>query len=194
MKTKEKIFFWTTTALILIVAGVSAFFSLRKATTPPKDNGVELTNMTDALKNPTAAFRLNLRHEAGTTTLTTAGPVTMGTSTQLTAIPASLFSLVNLDWLNLSGNALTSIPPEIGNLKNLQTIYLGNNQLTSIPDAICSLPKLVGLSLFQNNITSLPSCLSGIKSLKMIGLTGNPIPTSTIIELRKEMPSSTIYF
>lgn len=193
---KEKIFFWATVVLILVISAISSFFALRKATTPPKDNGVVLTDLTDALKNPTAAFRLDLKYVAnGTTSISADGVAsTTGTSTQITEIPAATFSLTNLKLLDFAGNLITNVPSTIGNLKNLQVIYLGNNQLTSIPDAICSLPQLNLLSLFHNKITALPSCISGMKSLTMIGLSGNPIPTSTVIELRKEMASTTIIF
>jgi hypothetical protein len=208
MASKRKIIFWITVAIILVVAVASVFFVLRKPASPtnggkntevagpPKDNGVEITSLAAAESDPAAAFRLNLRYiPNGTTTFLANGAAsTTGTSIQLTQIPTSTFSLTNLTLLNLAGNQLTSVPPEIGNLKNLQALYLNQNQLTAIPDAICGLTHLWLLSLFNDKITSLPSCISGMTNLRTLGLSGNPLPTSTIVGLRKKMASTTVIF
>ena len=57
------------------------------------------------------------------------------------SIPSELWNLVNLTYLNLGVNQLTgTISSEINNMRNLTGLYLNDNQFTGeIPESICSL-------------------------------------------------------
>ena len=57
------------------------------------------------------------------------------------SIPSELWSLINLTYLNLGVNQLTgTISTEISNMKNLTGLYLNDNQFTGeIPESICNL-------------------------------------------------------
>jgi len=61
---------------------------------------------------------------------------------QITNIPESIGSLINLQVLNLSYNKIINIPESIGSLVNLGILYLSNNQITSIPESIKDKPYL----------------------------------------------------
>jgi len=52
---------------------------------------------------------------------------------QITSIPESISSLVNLQILKLSFNKITSIPEYIGLLVNLKKLDLSGNRIISIP-------------------------------------------------------------
>jgi len=60
-------------------------------------------------------------------------------------VPDWLWTLRNLETLNLSENGLRHIPDAIGNLRRLRMLDLGHNQLSGLPEG---LGELVGLSDF----------------------------------------------
>lgn len=55
---------------------------------------------------------------------------------KLTEIPESIFSVTNLEVLNLSDNNLKIIPEGINKLENLKYLYLASNSLKSLPNLI----------------------------------------------------------
>src|SRR4051794_31301868 len=57
---------------------------------------------------------------------------------QLDALPDSLGQLVDLESLDLSGNALTTLPDWIARLSRLKRLMLVGNALTTLPDWIGS--------------------------------------------------------
>ncbi|ERL64711.1 MBG domain-containing protein [Schleiferilactobacillus shenzhenensis] len=77
----------------------------------------------------------------------------------LSALPAALGQLTNLQSLNLVGNDLTDLPTTFSQLHNLTNLQLGNNRFTAIPAAVQALvgtnPKL-SLS-FSNYLANYPS-------------------------------------
>jgi len=60
----------------------------------------------------------------------------------ITELPENLVKLINLKYLDLSGNRLTSLPESIGNLTKLTSLNLTNNKLTSLPENIGKLKNL----------------------------------------------------
>ena len=61
---------------------------------------------------------------------------------EITIIPESISSLINLQILSLSYNQITIIPESISLLHNLQELYLYNNQIIIIPESIKNKPYL----------------------------------------------------
>jgi Leucine-rich repeat (LRR) protein len=59
--------------------------------------------------------------------------------------------------LNLSNLGLTALPAEIGQLTNLQILHLANNQLTSLPPEMSQLSNLQVLELEGNPLTMPPA-------------------------------------
>ena len=93
----------------------------------------------------------------------------------ITNIPESINSLINLKILYLSNNKITSIPESIGSLVNLQKLYLYDNQITSIPKSISSLINLQELYLHYNKITSIPESIGTLINLQELVLSNNQI-------------------
>lgn len=85
----------------------------------------------------------------------------------LTALPAEVGALTNLETLVLSENALTTLPPEITQLTNLRTLDLSRNRLTAVPPAVLALPNLERLDLGFNQLVTLPPELSRIPSVQL---------------------------
>lgn len=95
-------------------------------------------------------------------------------SERLNEIPNSLFSLTNLQELNLVGHRLEEISPNISNLKNLHTLYLSYNELQSFPEELCDLYSLKRLYLTYNKIgDGLPIGLSKLSNLEVLYFHGN---------------------
>ncbi len=93
-------------------------------------------------------------------------------------IPASIYTLANLQYFYLWGNQLTgSIPPEVSGLTSLKNIDLSLNQLTgSIPGEFGTLPNLWAISLDHNNLSGeLPVALSSNLSLTNLVLENNSL-------------------
>ncbi|KAM7390885.1 hypothetical protein PAMA_008879 [Pampus argenteus] len=74
------------------------------------------------------------------------------TSSQVT-LPAVLCALTQLV---LSHNKLTAVPANISELKNLEVLNMFNNQIEELPTQISSLQKLKHLNLGMNRLSSLP--------------------------------------
>lgn len=94
---------------------------------------------------------------------------------QITEIPASIGTSVNLTRLYVRKNKLTSIPKELGNLSNLQLLLLGSNQITELPIEIGNLTKLTQLRLENNKITELPKEIGNLTNLTHLFLENNQI-------------------
>ena len=97
-------------------------------------------------------------------------------------LPASLYNLVNLTELNLTGNRIVSLDG-VGSLVALVVLTLDNNLLSEIPEEASNLVKLKQISLKNNRIgrfstvnpdnQSIPSSFFISTSVHKITLTGN---------------------
>ena len=99
-------------------------------------------------------------------------------------IPDDLNELVNLEFLDLSGNSLEDSIPSFNNLTELKYLNLsGNNLSAAIPSSVGSLIQLSYLNLSQNNLSgSIPSAIGNLVNLDSLDLSynvesilGNPI-------------------
>jgi Leucine-rich repeat (LRR) protein len=90
----------------------------------------------------------------------------------LTTLPDWLWSLTDLQTLNVSANRLTSVSQEIGLLRHLRMLD-GHNQIASLPDAIGHLQALTDfLYLSDNSIEHLPATLTG-DAVRYLSVTDN---------------------
>lgn len=104
------------------------------------------------------------------------------------SIPPEISNLKELRELDLTLNAIDRLPPELGELTQLQVLVLSDNvSLTNI-DVVTKLLKLKTLSLYSCHLKHLPAAMALLKQLKELGLTGNAIPKSEIVALRKQLP------
>ncbi|KAL6471641.1 hypothetical protein MHYP_G00202910 [Metynnis hypsauchen] len=119
---------------------------------------------------------------------------------ELERIPHSIFSLTNLQELDLKSNSvrtieevisfqhlkrltclklwhnkIVAIPQSIGQVKNLESLYLSYNKLETLPAALFNLPKLRHLDLSHNSISLIPADVGLLQNLQHFAITNNKI-------------------
>lgn len=135
---------------------------------------------------------------------------------KLSAIPDSVFSLTNLEYLQL-GNSFTMYPPlsalgadkpsgdslnkigkipgDIENLQQLRVFGICFNNLQSLPKEIVKLKKLDTLDISFNknlNIATKFGTLKEMTSLKYLNILATNADPATIDKLRKALPKTKI--
>ena len=88
-------------------------------------------------------------------------------------IPSALFSLEDLQSLNLSDNFFTEIPEEVCGLCRLTTLVMQRNALLRLPDSLFQLRHLSHLELSENYLEELPAAVGSLKRLTYLGLERN---------------------
>ncbi|KAH3902885.1 related to Glucose-repressible alcohol dehydrogenase transcriptional effector [Saccharomycodes ludwigii] len=104
---------------------------------------------------------------------------------KLSKLNDRLFKFSFLTRLFLNGNNLTELPPSIKSLVNLRVLDLSNNRLESVPPELGMLFNLKYLYLFDNRIKNLPYEFGNLFNLQFLGLEGNPLD-SDIIKIYSE--------
>ncbi|KAJ8260509.1 hypothetical protein COCON_G00162320 [Conger conger] len=120
----------------------------------------------------------------------------------LERIPHSIFSLHNLQEIDLKDNNLKTIeeiisfqhlhrlvclklwynqiayiPIQIGTLTNLERLYLNRNKIEKIPSQLFFCRKLRFLDLSHNNLTYIPADIGFLQNLQYFAVTANRIET-----------------
>ncbi|XP_077309069.1 volume-regulated anion channel subunit LRRC8D [Lithobates pipiens] len=119
---------------------------------------------------------------------------------ELERIPHAIFSLTNLQELDLKQNSIrtieevisfqhlkrltclklwhnkiVSIPQSISQVKNLESLYLPHNKLESLPVGLFLLQKLRHLDVSHNSISMVPIEISNLQNLQHLYFTGNKV-------------------
>ena len=107
----------------------------------------------------------------------------------ISAFPAEIDALTNLQILWLNNNYISVLPSEIGALTNLQTLWLYNNELSVLPAEIGALTNLQTLSLHNNKLSVLPAEIGALTNLQYLYLNNNelsvlPAEINTLTNLR----------
>ena len=105
----------------------------------------------------------------------------------ISGVSSSVFSLVNLQMLDLDKNFIEELPSDITlpvGGGSLQHLYLSNNKLTTIPDELFKLKQVTNLWLSNNRITStIPSGIGMMTNLQELDLESNLLEGSIPTEL-----------
>lgn len=121
-------------------------------------------------------------------------------SCELERIPHAIFSLTNLQELDLKSNnirtieevisfqhlkrltclklwhnKIITIPASIGQVKSLESLHLSHNKLETLPPALFSLPKLRHLDVGHNSITVLPPDVGLLHNLQHFAINSNKL-------------------
>lgn len=119
---------------------------------------------------------------------------------ELERIPHAIFSLTNLQELDLKSNnirtieeiisfqhlrrltclklwhnKIITIPASIGHVKSLESLHLSHNKLESLPSALFTLPKLRYLDVAHNSITVLPPDVGLLNNLQHLAINSNKL-------------------
>ena len=149
------------------------------------------------------------RHNSNTTQLDLSNQ-------NLTAIPDSVFSLTNLEYLHLGNsftlypplsalgadkpagdslNKIAKIPSDIENLQQLRVFGICFNNLQSLPKEIVKLKKLDTLDISFNKNLNIATEFEKLKEmtwLKYLNILATNADTATIDKLRKALPKTKI--
>lgn len=87
----------------------------------------------------------------------------------------AIFTLINLNFLQISQTGLIELPAEIGSLVNLRTLDLHQNQLSVLPSTVGKLTDLKFLDLSHNNLVELPSEFTHLTNLHTLNVSCNQI-------------------
>jgi hypothetical protein len=96
-------------------------------------------------------------------------------TTQLTAIPTSIYRLEALTELRLSGNEIKVLPETIGLIPMLTHLALDDNSIEVIPNSIRSLKHLVNFCVSGNELTELPAAIGECTKLEQVQAHRNKI-------------------
>jgi hypothetical protein len=113
---------------------------------------------------------------------------------QFPAIPNEVFALRELRSLNLVGKGIIDLSPRIQELTSLKQLVLARNSLSSLPMALAHVDELEELDLADNQLSSVIDVLGCMPALRFCVLTGNPISTEEIDQLRSQNPDAEILF
>ncbi|XP_030630017.1 volume-regulated anion channel subunit LRRC8D [Chanos chanos] len=119
---------------------------------------------------------------------------------ELERIPHAIFSLINLQELDLKSNnirtieeiisfqhlkrltclklwhnKIITIPQSISHVKSLETLYLSHNKLETLPTPLFYLPKLRHLDVSHNSISVIPPEVGLLQNLQHFAITGNKV-------------------
>ncbi|XP_028329540.1 volume-regulated anion channel subunit LRRC8D [Gouania willdenowi] len=119
---------------------------------------------------------------------------------ELERIPHAIFSLTNLQELDLKSNnirtieeiisfqhlkrltclklwhnKIITIPSSIGQVKSLEALHLSHNKLESLPPALFTLPKLRHLDVGHNSIAVLPPDVGLLQNLQHLAINANKL-------------------
>ena len=111
----------------------------------------QVTNV-DSLRRLTNLRRLSIRHN-NVHSISTFG------------------NLINLTYLNLTGNKSISEVSMLKDCKNLNYLILGDNNISHV-DSLSSLGNLINLDISYNKVTEIPDSFSDMKSLKGVRVVG----------------------
>ncbi|XP_067130399.1 leucine-rich repeat-containing protein 47-like [Centruroides vittatus] len=98
-----------------------------------------------------------------------------------------IFTLNNLNFLEISHTCLSTLPDEIINLSNLTNFVLRGNCLKELNENLCNLTKLKFLDISENQITHLPQDINKLVSLQTLNVSANSLtnfpPLSNLTKL-----------
>jgi len=86
-----------------------------------------------------------------------------------------IFTLEELNFLEISKTTLTTLNDGLGNLINLQNLVLRNNKIASLPASIGKLQKLKFLDLSTNELEELPGEISELTELQRLNVSVNKL-------------------
>lgn len=78
-----------------------------------------------------------------------------------------IFSIEQLEGLDLAGNELTSLPDLFGGLPRLRSVAIDHNDLTEIPPSLAKLPTLHQLTMSGNQFTEVPMIEAPLTELEL---------------------------
>jgi len=163
------------------------------------DTMTAFTSIEDALKNPDAVIKLELRKKK-----LKVFPNEIFqfknlqyldlTKNNIEEIPEEISQLTNLQYFSMSKNDLEMLPKQIGDLVNLYYLNFNQNELGGLPPQIGKLVKLRNIDLWSNNIATFPEEIKSLKNLKILDLRVILIPDAEQSRIQGLLPDTKVHF
>ena len=102
------------------------------------------------------------------------------------ALPASLYNLTLLNFLEVHSLEVTELDDGLGNLLNLTQFYFRDNLISKLPDSVCSLSSLKILDVSSNSISCLPDEFGNLQNLHTLNVCNNEL--DDLPESIKDLP------
>jgi Leucine-rich repeat (LRR) protein len=109
-----------------------------------------------------------------------------------TPIQEDIFSLYQLEYLNLNNKEIKELPIEICGMRSLRFLFLSGNSGIQLPECLQELSNLQVITLHGCQLNSVPTALYQLKNLQSVLLTGNNIPMDQIMLLRSSLPAASV--
>ena len=87
----------------------------------------------------------------------------------------NIFSLTNLNFLEISRADIRELPNKVGQLVNLTNLVLHSNKLVEIPSTLGHLKKLKFLDISKNELKKLPVEIGALKELQTLNVNCNKL-------------------
>lgn len=97
---------------------------------------------------------------------------------ELRTLPALLFTLKKVVYIDISHNRVEALPKEIGGWVKAMHVKLAYNCIPEVPDEIGELSELVSLELDHNQVHYVPTTIAQLKQLKRLTLDHNRLTSS----------------
>eukprot|EP01088_Endostelium_zonatum_P017139 TRINITY_DN4906_c0_g1_i1.p1 TRINITY_DN4906_c0_g1~~TRINITY_DN4906_c0_g1_i1.p1 ORF type:complete len:570 (+),score=119.03 TRINITY_DN4906_c0_g1_i1:156-1865(+) len=111
----------------------------------------------------------------------------------LQRLPEQVYSLQNLKFLDLSGNAFP-VPDQLSKLSKLEHLDMSQCKLSSVAGNISNLQSLTSLALSKNDLTGLPVELLKLSNLKILRCESNYITHLDDLNINGMKSLEEIYF
>jgi len=110
-------------------------------------------------------------------------------------LPAELFQLDSLEYLQLDRGDLAAIPADIGKLKNLRRLDLYSlRKLTALPAELAQLPRLEELRIQScTGITNVQAVIGKLPALRRLYLENVKLSEAFVKKLKQTRPKLSIY-
>ena len=105
-------------------------------------------------------------------------------------LPEELYSLQNLEELNLGMNHLNEVEGLLSRFEKMARLNLSNNDVLSIEDVLMFSPALKSLNLANNNLSALPEALKELEKLKILRLKGNSLDEDLVKDVQRSGPEA----
>ena len=100
---------------------------------------------------------------------------TIATRITQTGLDERIFTLITLNFLEISKCGLQALPPTVSHLTSLSNLVLHGNHLRDVPDSIGQLGRLKYLDLSNNELESLSPSVGELRELQTLNVSKNRI-------------------
>lgn len=183
---------------LTFLLGLLFVFSFSVAQESVADTSKVFNSMAEAMVNPLAVYKLNLRNKGMKTIpeeiFEFKNLISLDLSrNRLKEVSPFIEKLKNLEWLDLSKNKIKNLPEEMGRLSALKILMVARNNLYAFPVSFGALANLEYLDAWDNHLAPIPSEMGNLKKLQVLDLRGILFSEEDHARMRELLPNTEIF-